>query len=330
MDDSKKLLQLNIKKQRSFQKESLQFIGHGIGCNCLIYLYEAGLLNQLNCNNLLNEQEIQQHPQSIPILSALRTLIYCKAVEKENGAFKLTSLGNELCSQIGLLRVLFDGYGNLMSHHKELAAGEIEDPKKLLRGPSISNAAVQLAASAFDSLILEEFKHLKFSGTICDLGCGLGRMLLKICELTNNPGLGFDNESKVVEQAQKMLQNTPVSVERGNITQLNGVWEDVVILLQCHVFHDFESKTCVKIMNSFLGNFPNLKYFYFLDTVAASSDSIEMLPGFDYVHGLLGISPRTYEETLKMFDSSKYNVVKEVKVARLPNTFLWVLTPKST
>lgn len=48
---------------------------------------------------------------------------------------------------------------------------------------------------------------------------------------------------------------------------------------------------------------------------------------FDYVHGLQGILPRTYEEPIKMFTQSKYKIYKEIPIEKLPNAFLWILTP---
>jgi len=154
-------------------------------------------------------------------------------------------------------------------------------------------------------------------------------MLSKICKKTGNPGLGFESEPTVVKQANKLLKNTDVTVELGNISELNGVWEDVVMLMQCHVFHDFTpEQKCIEIMNSYLTSFPNLKCFFYIDTVTPSPAHNELFPGFDYVHGLLGIPTRTYEETQEMFKNSKFKMIKEVPLD-LPNTFIWLLAPKN-
>ena len=70
------------------------------------------------------------------------------------------------------------------------------------------------------------------------------------------------------------------------------------------------------------------KYFFYVDIVTPSQSQNGFFPGFDYVHGLLGIPIRTYEETLKMFDRLNYTMVKEICIPDLPNTFLWILSPR--
>jgi hypothetical protein len=308
--------------------KTLDFILSGIGCNCLVFLFTCGLFNRLIRNKTLNNKEIEKCPNPMAVRAALLTLEKCGVLDRKKDNFRITSFGVALSEYIGLITMLFDGYGDLMAMQKQIARKKIHKPSKLMRGTSISQSAVLLAKNTIDPVLLKEFSKLKFSGTICDLGCGYARMLSQVCEATGNPGLGFDSESKVVAQTKKLYDRSKIDIELGDICKLHGIWEDVVILMQCHVFHDFTpSKKCINIMNSFLNNFPNLKYFFYIDSVAPSADSDKILPGFDYVHGLLGISPRTHEETLEMFDQSNYSLVKEVPITGLPNTFLWVLSP---
>ncbi len=153
-------------------------------------------------------------------------------------------------------------------------------------------------------------------------------MLSSICKVTGNPGLGFDSEPKVVKRAKNQFKRTNIIIEQMDITNFQGIWEDVVVLIQCHVFHDFTpQERCVRLMNSFIDNFPHLKCFFFLDSVAPCDSRDEILPGFDYVHGLLGMKMRTYQETITMFKNSNYTVSKEVQIDGVPNTFLWILVP---
>lgn len=62
--------------------------------------------------------------------------------------------------------------------------------------------------------------------------------------------------------------------------------------------------------------------------VSPSPSNNQILPGFDYVHALLGIPTRTYEETISMFKKSAFFIEKELAIPELPNTFLWILSPK--
>jgi hypothetical protein len=328
MQNLRKSKQEPTKRIDNSSEETLDFILSGIGCNCLVFLFTCGLFDKLIKNKLLNNKEIEKCSNPTAVKAALLTLEKCGVLEREKGNFRITSFGIALSEYIGLIRMLFDGYGDLMAMQNQIARKKIQKPSKLIRGTAISQSAVFLARNTIDPILLKEFSELKFSGTICDLGCGYARMLSQVCEATGNPGLGFDSEPKVVAQTKKLYDRNKIHIELGDISKLHGVWEDVVILMQCHVFHDFTpSKKCINILNSFLTNFPNLKYFFYIDSVAPANDSNEILPGFDYVHGLLGISPRTHEETLQMFDQSNYSLLKEVAIPGLPNTFLWVLSP---
>ncbi len=313
----------------SLRARAIDFIAAGVGCNCLAALEESGILGRLLSNKYLSQKDIENLESPLCIQSALVTLEKCKIVESIKGSFTLTQFGRAIAEFSGLIKMLFDGYSDLMAQQSHIIKKKIKNTENLIRGASVSKAAVQLASNTFDPILVSEFSQLKFSGTICDLGCGYGQMLAKVCKASSNPGLGFDSEPEVVKQARKLFKDTNISIELGNITNLQGIWEDVVVLMQCHVFHDFTpNEKCARIMNSFLNNFPNMRYFFYLDTVSPSQDRKEILPGFDYVHGLLGIPTRNYEETMKMFASSNYTVVKEQPIENLPNTFLWVLSPK--
>lgn len=328
----KKLDQLNHKGQNNskLQKKTLQFISIGIGCNCLVSLNATGALNILLNTPFLTEQDISNLPNPIPIRMALLTLEKCRVVKKRGTNFQITALGRSLADQIGLINMLFDGYADLIAHQNQISNKEINNPAYFIRGSSISKAAVELAKNTFDPILMNEFSNLKISGLICDLGCGYGKMLSQICQQTGNPGLGFDNEQHVVHEAQKIFQETNISIQHKDIMNIQGLWEDVSALIQCHVLHDVRpDECCINIINSYLNNFPKLKYFFYLDTVSPSHSHNSILPGFDYVHGLLGLVPRTYEETINMFSQSHYNVFKEIAIPLLPNTFLWILTPKN-
>ncbi len=311
----------------SLDRKSLEFIAAGIACNCFVTLAESGLLNTLVDTKHLSKKDIEKSTNPILVKSALMTLEKCQIVQMSKDGYKITKFGANISKFSGLISMLFTGYGNLMAHQDQIVKKKATNSNSFIRSEAVSKAAVQLAANTFDPILIQEFTHLKFSGTICDLGCGYGRMLSQICEIHGNSGLGFECDRKVVKQAKKQFKDTNIAIEHGNIIKLQGIWEDVVVLMQCHVFHDFTpNKACIKLMNSFLKNFPNLRYFFYLDTVAPSDD--EFLPGFDYVHGLLGIQTRTYEETQQMFDESAYEVLKEIKIEGLPNSYLWILAPK--
>jgi hypothetical protein len=308
-------------------KQAINFITAGVGCNCLVALQKSNILEKLLKKGLsIYDVEKQENP--LCIKAALVTLEQCNIVCKHDRHYEFTEFGAALAKYLGLITIFFDGYADLISKQGRIVRNKIQHPESLMRGPSISEASILISDQAVDPILLREFDRLKFSGTICDLGCGYGTKLSKICKLTNNDGLGFDCERHVIEEARKSVDKH-VSLEVGDITNLEGIWEDVVILMQSFLFHDFNPEdTCIKIMNSYLSNFPNLRYFFYIDIMSPSAAKNKIFPGFDYIHGLLGIPTRTYEETLHMFHRSNYSIEKEIPISDLPNTFLWILTPR--
>ncbi len=323
---SKKLDQHPNKPQIS-QKLIMDFITIGVSCNCLVVLFESGALGDLLSKSCLSNEEIGKYGDRSCITSALITLVKCGVIERNNDDFSITEFGRALSEYIGLITIFFDGYASLVANQVKISRNETKDRPKLINGASVSKASTLISEKMVEPALLREVAELKLAGTFCDLGCGYATMLSKICEATKNPGLGFDNVRKVVREARRKLKNTNINIEFANISNLEGVWEDVVSVMQCHVFHDFTpNQKCIEIMDSYLTTFPNMKCFLYIDTVSPSVACNDIFPGFDYVHGLLGIPTRTYEETLAVFSKSKYKLVKEVSLD-LPNTFLWILSP---
>ena len=241
-------------------------------------------------------------------------------------------MGHALSEYSGLITMLFDGYGHLMAEQKKIAKNQIKEPFKLMRIDSITESSIHFGKNTVDPLIAKVFERIKIQGTICDLGCGLGTRLAWLCKTTGNPGLGFENDEETVQSSRKKFKKEKlISFEKGDIAKLEGIWEDVTVVMQYFVFHDFVKRTeCVSILNSYLQNFPNLKCFIYVDIVAPSDAKNQIMPGYDYVHGLLGISTPTYEETIELFAQSNYFVMEEIIVPDLPNTFAWLLCPNKS
>lgn len=305
--------------------KALDFITAGVACNCLTALYEAGLIDKLSRRDYLKKSEILKSSNPLCLQTAVVTLEKAGIFREEGNSFHLTTLGRESLEYLGLITIFFDGYGKLVANQSEIVKKRPKHVFKLIRGESVSRASRFISDKTTHPVILNVFSHLKFKGTICDLGCGYGDLLAKINRKTGYPGLGFESQPEVVKRANSKITKNVV-IERANITSLSGIWEDVVILMQSFVFHDFNpANYCAKLINSYLKNFPNLKYFFYADIVSPSHSHPDIFPGFDYVHGLLGTQTRTYEETLKMFSLTKFHIMKEIKIDKLPNTYLWIL-----
>jgi len=210
---------------------------------------------------------------------------------------------------------------------------EIEDPYSLASPHAIADASVLFSKDDVSLISKEFFEKYKPIGTICDLGCGNGQKLLDFQMEFGNPALGIEYSQKVVDESQRKLKAHPdynIQIEQGDITNIQGVWEDVTVIMQHYVFHDFvPSDICSNLLSRLKYNFPNLKYFVYLDIVAPCDDNPINMPGFDYVHGLLGKEMRNYRETLQMFENSGFKVLDEHPIESLPCTYLSILVPKT-
>ena len=291
-------------------------------------LHSVGIFDALIDDQTISKDSLSKYGNPVLLYSSLITLEKSGVVSFQNEGFLITELGKEIAQFIGLFTIFFDGYGDLIRQERAIALGAKPDLNSLLRGAQISRAATAISKEMIDPPLIQEIRDLGIRGTICDLGCGYASMLSAICQNTCNPGLGFDQETAVIAETKNRLEGTDITVEVGDIFNLAGVWEDVVMLVQCHVLHDVTpNEHCASVLNSYLENFPNLKCFFYIDTMAPSITKNEILPGFDYVHGLLNIPTRNYEETIEMFRTSAYRVMKEIPL-EIPNTFIWILAPR--
>jgi hypothetical protein len=320
----------SIPSKENLSDPSLSFIASGIACHALNLIDRAGILQTIQNQGsfdvrALNDSKFFKHPAAIK--AALLSLANAGVMEKEGNTYSLTSLGQNLCNRIGLIRMLYDGYGELMAHSSNIALGKVKKPEHFMNHKAIAEASIQFGEE-LDHQLIDVVQKLRPKGTICDLGCGTGDKLLKICNATGKPGLGIDIDDDAFTTAKEL--SSSISLEKGDVTALEGIWEDIDIVLQTFVTHDFNpEEKCISSLASYKKNFPHMKYLIVVDIVAPDDRSSTFMPGYDYVHGLLGIEIRSFEKTTSLFTRAGYEVFKELPVASLPNTFIWVLKPRA-
>lgn len=312
---------------------ALDFVSTGVGCFALTVIEQVGVLPLLVERGYFDDRELnnQKKFKNLPaIKSALLSLCLCKVLTKNNGRYYLTILGSQLAKHIGLVTMVFEGYGELMAKGVSVAFGKVDNPEKYLDGASIALSSIQFGEKV-DSAVIDTVKKLHIKGTICDVGCGSADRLLKLCKATSLPGLGLDASHEAVKIARKLTESYPlINIEEGDAINLEGIWEDVQVLMQCFMTHDISpDERFIQSLNSYRKNFPNLKYFIIIDIVAPEDNHASHMPAFDYVHGLLGIETRKYEHFTSLFQKSGYKLVKEIPID-MPNTYLWVLKLQRT
>ncbi len=307
----------------------LEFVSIGIAAHALCLIYYAGILKILDEQDEFEEFRAHEFPNVHLVRAALATLRDAKVVEVKNKVYSLTGLGKNLAKNIGLLTVPLMGYRKLfakqdllLKHPQELSISDIDFA-------TIALTSNDFSAHAIDPLLMDIVKNIKPKGTFCDLGCGTGEKLKKICKALNLSGLGIEQDAQAFKQESVAHSNSPqIEIIQGDITDLKEVWEDVDVVMMCFVCHDFASAPfCIEKLNSLLYHFPHLQSLIILDIVSPSESMTSILPGFDYVHGLQGMTPRNYEETIDLFGNTRFHISEEFPVSELPNTYIWVLKP---
>lgn len=317
---------LKLKKKQHLNP--FEFINIGLGCHALCLLYEAGALSKLDKKLGISFKDLLNGSENPSLLrGALNTLVGANVLKVKDQKLYLTKLGVSLVENLGAFLIPFKGYNQLFSKQYEL----LHKPKNWndseIDYQAIAEASINFGIHDLDPILIELVKELHPKGTICDLGCGTAEKLTKICIAVQTSGLGFEKDPKVVDESEGFTQNTPhIEVVEADITNLNGIWEDVELGMISAVLHDIEpDEKCLSFLNSLKDHFPRMQCLIVVDLVSMSEKVPTVMPGFDYVHGLQGVSPRTYEETMNLFTKSQFSIRTELAVPHMPNMFIWVL-----
>lgn len=309
-----------------------EFLNIGLACYGLCLLEEAGILSKLlEKEGSINEKDLQ-HEANPPLLrAALVTLVGAKVMEWKEDIFSLTNLGHNLAENIGTFQIPFVGYRHLLAKQDKLLKKPQHWKDSEIDYQSVAVSSINFGDRYVDPILIELVKRINPKGTICDFGCGTAEKLVKLCEATRASGLGFEKDKKVVKESWRFIKNHPeIEVVQSDITKLCGVWEDVELGFIGMVLHDLhKEKECVSFLSSLKNHFPRMRCLIIFDIVTMSQEVPSIMPGFDYVHGLQGIQPRTYQENLAVFEKADYQVRKEVAIPHMPNAYIWVLEGKS-
>ncbi len=304
----------------------LDFLSKGLGCHALCLLDFLGILDILKKEGFC-KSKMKKYRNPHLLRGAFVTLVGCNVITFNGKIYDLTNLGKKLSENIGILTLPIMGYRMLFAKQYRL----INSPKSWhdsdIDYSSIADSSTKVGNSNLDPSIMKAIKSLKPKGRICDFGCGTGEKLVKICKETACSGLGIEKSPSVVRKAKKILKQFPqIKIEKEDIMKLEGVWEDVEIGLLSQVYHDLNpNQRGIKFLKSLEKHFPNLRFLVIADIVSAPKNQTPILPGFDYVHGLQGITPRDHEETLKTFSKANFAIIKELNIRSMPNTFVWIL-----
>ncbi len=314
------------KKSELVNISHLTFTVIGLACHAICLIERAGILKILK-NRDFRSSQLKNYRNPHLVKAALATLVGAKVLLLKDDIYALTDLGESLARNMGTIMIPFIGYRKLLAKQFELLQHPRAWKEFDIDYPAIALASIEFGLSDLDPVLMDIFKSLKPKGTICDLGCGTGEKLVRICKTLKVSGLGIEKSSQVIKKSKKFTRGCPqVEIIKGDIFNLRGVCEDIEIAMISQVYHDIHSlNQCVKFLNSLSDHFPRLRCLIIADIVSLSESLPSIMPGFDYVHGLQGVTPRSYEETIETFTKADFKVFKEVAVPNMPNTFIWVI-----
>lgn len=322
-----------LKKEKTHNKEHDQaqnFIAAGVACYAFSLIDELGLLEKLLNGQGLSSDFFRSYPNPLVIRSAIQTLECNDIIFFDKNFFHLTPFGESLVPHRGSIGLIYNGYRKILSNQIRIAQDQPSQAWDLVDEKAISKAASKMGEDFFNDKLLAILKKHSIKGTICDLGCGNASTLLYLCRKTKSPGLGFDFSSPSIDVAKsKLNRNDKVTLLAKDITNIDDVYPEVEVVIQSFVMHDFSDNICKKMLKSLLKCFPNTKIFLYVDAVSPENIPFFQLPGFDYVHSLLGIKPRTLEETSSLLTESEFHIMNQEPISELNNCYIWTLCPST-
>lgn len=322
-------MKTSYKKPTFGSKISYDFLSKALACHAICLISEAGLLQVLSNGNSLKIKDIHDMTNAPLIMSALFTLAGSGIVNFFGEKIRFSEIGEELAQDISMISLPFIGYRKLLAKQYELLNAPKNWSENDIDYESIAAYSIGFGEENINEVLKETLNQVNAKGTLCDLGCGSGAKLHHFCELFNLAGLGIDKDPGVIKKATRGNQNPNIEFINSDIRDLNGVWEDVEIVISNFVIHDMNNeKSCKKFLNSIGKRFPRYRCLIISDIVSYSESQPGIMPGFDYVHGLQGFVPRSLEETQKLFRKSGFEILKEEPVLGMNNTFIWVLKPQ--
>ncbi|MFF8916066.1 methyltransferase domain-containing protein [Streptomyces sp. NPDC015032] len=205
-----------------------------------------------------------------------------------------------------------------------------------MRGAVVAEASSRVGAQYLDETILDLVASLAPRGPLCDLGCGTGSRLLAMCTRAGQPGLGFDISAAAVDAAQRTVRDAravgvALDIREADVARLTENRPEVDIVTQAFMTHHIAPDDhCVTVLRSYQERFPNARYLVVFDTVVSPTTSAPapelFAPGFDYIHALQGMEPRTYAAARRVFAEAGYRCLREITLD-VPNSYAWVLQP---
>jgi ubiquinone/menaquinone biosynthesis C-methylase UbiE len=317
---------------------SAEMFTHGITCHALLVIHSVGLLSTLE-QRPVSEDEIYENerfPHPLAVIGALQALTYGKIVEKEKGSYFLTEQGKEVTKEIDYFLHWFLAYGNVLAHSVDIAHNRYEPlPNTAFSFDQVAYSASLIKKRLITPVLKNVLTKLKPQGTLADVGCSSGELLISLCNDFGIVGIGFEKSPDMVELANKNIQlNTTVPIHAHYIDYMNikGTYPDVdIVISDFFTHHVVDDEDCTNVLQSLKTAFPNSRYLLFMDNYTPENNTADpqhFAPAFDFVHRLQGIETRNLKSLERILENSGFPLVNRLDL-EIPNSYLWILEMKN-
>lgn len=166
----------------------------GYAVSSIIASFEmAGLLPALETAGLDEQAITDRDPDAAALLRAsLRFLEQRAVVLLDDGVYRLSSYGQEVCRDKGYLVWLVGGYGESLRRVETFLGGGKRYGEEYVRdGKWVAGGAAMLGGKDVVPQAKELLRQIDFDQVV-DLGCGNARLLISICQENGARGVGVD------------------------------------------------------------------------------------------------------------------------------------------
>lgn len=301
-----------------------------ITSKALMLAEHMGMFTHFDESGQASESELRAHYQdkSAYIDAIINSLQEGDILHISQGVCRLLVSVEEIQKKVPIFKLWLHAYRDLLNVQDQMFDGELDAIP--YDGGSVAKHSAEIGASFIDKHMDQIFQQLNLTNTLCDMGCGAGLRLINICRKFGLKGIGMDIDANAVKLANHNLSQSDVDgVEfiQQDITKIEQKNTDVEAILFTFFTHHIEpNQRLEKLLNDYRYTFPNLKYMIIFDTVTSeNSNDINHIfaKGFDYIHRLQGLIPRTRADYMSIFDNSRVDIIKEIQL-EVDNSFVWI------
>ena len=156
---------------------------------------------------------------------------------------------DEIKNKLPIFKLWFHAYRELLSQQAEV----VNNVNKTIPydGANVAKYSAQIGSIYIDPYLDSLLEGLPLTGKICDMGCGSGVRLLRICEKYGLKGLGVDIDSDAIDvalQNKKKNNCNDVDFSCQDVTKIQESDSDIESLLFTFFTHHIQSNDMLASM----------------------------------------------------------------------------------